>query len=111
MMIINNNQLNQIVTNSCVTPVIPVIPTPENIIKKDSKNKEITNYSIARNFYLTDNTIDLEKNYGSYGKLRHAVIFLHRLSAVLRGGLYIFSERKYISPEPPNVSSVTRDMA
>lgn len=93
----DNIKINQRVTISCVTPVIPVILTLKKAIKKDPKNDKVTNYSITRNFYLTENINELEKNYGSYGKLRQPVIFLHRRSAKLRG-VYIYFCKKYISP-------------
>lgn len=86
-------QLRQVVIcrnsrNSCL----------KNTHKKSWKNTTITNYSITRNFQLTDIIDKNNDNYDYYGELQKAVTFLHRLRAELRGGLYIYTFGIYISP-------------
>lgn len=97
MNITKNIKIKHRVTITCVTAVIPVISNLKNTPEKTPKNEQITNYSITRNFYNTEIINELEKNYGSYGKLQEPVIFLHRRSAKLRGR-YIYFCKKYISP-------------
>lgn len=89
-------QINQTVTISSVSFVIRVILTLKKTLKNRPKNTTITNYSICRNFQLSDIIRHIKNNYGNYGKLRQAVTFLHRLSAKLRESLYILLRNIYI---------------
>ena len=69
-----------------------------NTHKKLNKYVTFTNYSITRNSQHANIINKNNDNYDYYGELRRPVIFLHRLRAELRGGLYIYTFGIYISP-------------